>query len=191
MPRPSPGGGTYRRAAAGASQGVMCLASVSQLRPMTVAHDQLRAGLLPDSHAHTTRCLLTAERTDDALSHTHSEKRGKKRNIVPHQQHGGTFLFDLCTLKIERMKRIHGALERKTRHKGLICSKWTTALVRALQGYLCESACVYSSPSGRKKAFVFQLRATRFPRFPRDIFVHIKRTDSLKCPIWWYNQIVS
>lgn len=100
MPRPSPGGGTYRRAAAGASQGVMCLASVSQLRPMTVAHDQLRAGLLPDSHAHTTQCLLTAERTDDAHTHTHTQKKRKKKKHCTPSATWETFLFDLCTLLI-------------------------------------------------------------------------------------------
>lgn len=36
---------------------------------------------------------------------------------------------------------------------------------------------------------VFIPRGTRFSRFPRDIFVHIKREDLLKCPLWWYNQI--
>lgn len=62
--------------------------------------------------------------------------------------------------------------------------------MRALQGFLCESGCVYSLPSGKKKHFfVFQLRGTSFSRFPRGIFVHIKRSDLLKRPIWWYNQI--
>lgn len=64
-------------------------------------------------------------------------------------------------------------MERKSRHKGLICSKWTTSLARALQGYLRESGVFTVYLLGKKHLY-------RNFRIKRVKFVIISTTQEIK-----------